>query len=67
MKKKILSNRRHKKYGISLYSDLQLTVSNIAANATTVTTTTTTVIITFFFKTAATFHGQLNHYSNSDF
>ena len=49
------------KYGISLYSDLQLTVSNIAANGTTATT------ITFLFTIAATFHGQLNHYSNSGF
>ena len=43
---------------ISLYSDLQLTVSNTAANATTITTTT---IITFLFTIAATFQGELNH------
>ena len=43
---------------ISLYSDLQLTISNTAANATTVTTTT---IITFLFIIAATFQGELNH------
>ena len=48
----------------SLYSDLQLTISNTATNATTVTTTT---IITFLFTTANTFKGELNNYSNSDF
>jgi hypothetical protein len=36
-----------------LYSDLQPTVSNTAANATTTATT-------FLFKTAATFPGELN-------
>jgi hypothetical protein len=59
MKKKILSKWRHEKYGISFYLDLQLTVCNTAANATTVTTTTT--IITFLFTIAATFQGELNY------
>jgi len=45
-----------------LYSDLQLTISNTEANATTVTTITITTV-TFLFTTAATFQGELNHYS----
>jgi len=45
-----------------LYSDLQLTGSNIAANGTTATNTTitTTATTTFLFTTAATFSGELN-------
>ena len=64
MKKNILSKWRHEKSDISLYSDLQLTISNTATNATTVTTT---AIITVLFTTANTFKGELNSYSNSDF
>ena len=59
--KEFWSTSYNKNYPLgSEYSDLQLTVSNTAANATTTTTT-------YLFTMAPTFHGQFNHYSKSDF